>query len=119
VEASNVNHVPDTVLAAIDGLGKGLLRAEPTTVDARLRTDSRVRIERDRAPLDAGEAPTTFRLEHGTAHPTLLDHGSYLGTVVDNVETRLRAWGIEPPASYTHRGTEDGWQVYRGRARLP
>jgi hypothetical protein len=38
---------------------------------------------------------------------------------VDNVETRLREWGIDSPEAYSHRATADGWQVYRGRARLP
>lgn len=114
-----MNHVPDEVLAAIDDLGESLLRAEPTTVDERLRTDFRVRIECDRAALDRGEAAITFRLEHTTPADRLRGHGSYVGTIVANVETRLREWGIDPPEAYTHCGTEDGWQVYRGRARLP
>jgi hypothetical protein len=114
-----VNHVPDEVLAAIDGLGEALLLGEPRVVDERLRTDLRVRIGCDEAALDAGEAPVTFRIEHTLSADRLRGHGSYVETIVDNVETRMRGWGIDPPAAYTHRGTEDGWQVYRGRAPLP
>lgn len=115
---AGVNHVPDAVLAALDNLGRAALANEPTTVEQRLRSDFRVGISCDRAALDTGTVPVTFRLEHGTTAPTLRDHGSFVGTIVDGVDSRLRAWGIEPPDAYTHRGTDGGWQVYAGRATL-
>ncbi|MBB6646900.1 hypothetical protein H5V44_11495 [Halobellus sp. MBLA0160] len=113
-----MNHVPDAVLAAIDGLGRAALADEPTTVEQRLRGDFRVRISCDRTALDAGTVPVAFRLEHGTTAPTLRDHGSFVVTIVDGVDSRLRAWGIDPPDAYTHRRTDDEWQVYAGRATL-
>lgn len=113
------NHVPDTVLAAIDDLGRSLLTDEQTVVDKRLRSDLRLRIDCDRAALHTGAVTVTFRLRHGSPPRTLRGHGSFLGTIVDGVESRLRAWGIDPPASYTHRGTDGEWQVYVGRATLP
>ena len=114
-----MNHVPDPVLAAIDDLGRAILVDDPTTLDRRLRSDFRVRIDCDRTALDAGAAAATFRLEHGTPAPTLREHGSFVATVVDGVDSRLREWGIEPPDAYTHRSTENGWQTYAGRAALP
>jgi hypothetical protein len=114
-----VNHVPDPVLAAIDGLGRAILVDDPTTLDQRLRGDFRIRIDCDRTALDAGTASVTFRLEHGTPAPTLRGHGSFVATVVDGVDSRLREWGIEPPDAYTHRSTDDRWQIYAGRAALP
>lgn len=113
------NHVPDAALDAIDGLGRSLLEAEPTVVDERLRSDFRVRIDCDRAALDAGEAAVTFRLEHGSPSRTLRGHGSFVETVVDGVDARLRGWGVDPPDAYAHQETDDGWQVYAGAATLP
>ena len=114
-----MNHVPDAALAAIDGLGRSLLTDEPTVVDERLRSDLRIRIECDRAALTEGQATVTFRLRHGSPAQTLRGHGSFVETIVDGVDSRLRAWGVDPPPSYTHRNTDDGWQVYVGRATLP
>jgi hypothetical protein len=114
-----VNHVPDAALAAIDGLGRSLLTDEPTVVDERLRSDLRIRIECYRAALTEGQATVTFRLRHGSPARTLRGHGSFVETIVDGVESRLRAWGVDPPPSYTYRDTDDGWQVYVGRATLP
>lgn len=115
---SSVNHVPDTVVAAIDDLGRATLTDDPTTLDQRLRRDFRVRIECDRAALDARVATVTFRLEHGTPTPTLRGHGSFVATVVDGIDSRLQAWGIEP-SEYSYQDTDDGWHVYVGRAALP
>lgn len=112
------NHVPDAALAAIDDLGRALLEDEPTTVDERLRSDLRVRVECDRAALNERRATVTFRLDHGSPADTLRGHGSFVGTIVDGVDSRLRAWGIDPPTAYTHRASDDGWQVYAGDARL-
>lgn len=114
-----MNHVPDAVLTAIDGFGRSLLEDEPTVVDERLRADLRVRIDCDRAALDEGCAEVTFRLAHGSPAASLREHGSFVGTVVDGVDSRLRAWGVDPPASYPHRDADGEWQVYAGRATLP
>lgn len=114
-----MNHVPDDVLAAIDDLGRATLIEDPTTLEERLRSDLRIRIDCDRAALDAGTVPVTFRLERGAPAPTLRAHGSFVTTIVDGVDSRLRGWGIEPPAEYTHRNTDSAWQVYAGAAALP
>lgn len=119
LEDDPVNHVPDEALAALDELGEGLLLGEPTVVAERLRSDLRLRVECDRAALEDGTVPVIFRLEHTTATDTLAGHGSFVGTIVDGVETRLRKWGVDPPETYPHHATEDGWQVYRGVAHLP
>jgi hypothetical protein len=117
--AARVNHIPDAVLDAIDDLGRSLLTDEPTVVDERLRSDLQVRIDCDRAALTEGVATVTFRLQHGSPARTLRGHGSFVETIVDGVDSRLRAWGVDPPASYTHRDTDGEWQVYVGRVRLP
>lgn len=114
-----MNHVPDDVLAAVDGLGRALLTDDPAALDRRLRNDFRVRIDCDRAALDAGTVDVAFRLERGDPEPTLRGHGPFVTTIVDSVDDRLRAWGIEPPATYSFREADGGWQVYAGRAGLP
>lgn len=113
-----MNHVPNDVLAAIDELGQGVLVDEPTALDKRLRSDFRVRINCDQAALDAGAATIMFRLERTSSVVQLRNHGSFVCTIVDNVESSLREWGLDPPAEYTHRETEDGWQVYDGTLRF-
>lgn len=113
-----MNHVPDETLTAIDELGRRVLGDEPTIIDERLRSDLRLRIDCTRAALDAGTAPIAFRLDHTSSVATLRDHGPYVCTVVENVESRLRGWGLEPPAAYTHRATENGWRVYDGTLRF-
>jgi len=113
-----MNHVPNDVLEGIDELGRGVLTDEPTTLAGRLRSDFRMRVDCDRTALDADAVTATFRLEHASAASELRDHGSYVCTIVDNVESRLHEWGIDPPAAYTHRATEDGWQVYDGALEL-
>lgn len=113
-----MNHVPNEVLAAIDRLGRGLLVDDPTVLRERLRSDFRLRIDCDRTALDDRTATIAFRLEHTSARDVLRDHGSYVCTIVDNVETRLQEWGMDPPLEYAHRATEDGWQVYAGTLGL-
>lgn len=113
-----MNHVPDDVLTAIEELGRGVLVDEPTVLDERLRSNFRICINCDRAALDTGAATITFRLEHTTPAVKLRDHGSFVCTIVDNVESSLRDWGFDPPTAYTHRTTEDGWQVYDGTLRF-
>jgi hypothetical protein len=114
-----MNHVPDDALDAIDDLGRALLVGDPKEVDERLRSDLRLRIDCDRAGLPAGTVRVAFRLEHGSPEATLRDHGPFLETIVDGVETRLRVWGIDPPEAYTHRETDGEWQVYAGRTTRP
>jgi hypothetical protein len=114
-----VNHVPDDVLDAVDDLGRAILTDDPAALDCRLRSDFRVRIDCDRAALDAGTVAVAFRLERGDPEPTLRGHGSFVTTIVDGVDDRLRAWGIEPPATYAVREADGRWQIYAGRADLP
>lgn len=114
-----MNHVPDAALDAIDDLGRSLLTDDPTVVDERLRSDLRIRIDCDRAALTAGAATVTVRLRHGSPARTLRGHGSFVETIVDGVDSRLRAWGVDPPASYAHQGADGEWQVYAGDAALP
>jgi hypothetical protein len=113
-----VNHVPDAVLAALDDFGYGLLTGQPATVDERLRRDLRLRITCDHAAIGDGTAPMEFRIQYTSALARVREHGSYVCTIVDNVESRLRAWGLEPPPAYDHRTTADGWQVYAGGLTL-
>lgn len=113
-----MNHVPNDVLVAIDELGRGLLVDEPGTVDERLRSDLRLRIDCDRTALDDGAATIAFRLEHTSPVERLRDHGPYVCTIVDAIDGRLGEWGIDPPPAYAHRAVEDGWQVYAGTLGL-
>jgi hypothetical protein len=113
-----VNHVPNDVLAALDEFGRGLLVDEPAVVRGRLRSDFEVRIDVDRTALDTGVATIAFRLEHTAAADELRDHGTYVRTIVDNLETRLREWGVDTPPAYAHRTTENGWQMYEGTLEL-
>lgn len=113
-----MNHVPNEALAAIDDLGYAVLLDEPRTVEQRLRTDLRIRIDCGRHAIVSGTADVAFRIEHTTHAGTLRGHGSYVETIVDNVEDRLRAWGLDPPETYDYRETTDGWHVYGGPLRL-
>jgi hypothetical protein len=113
-----MNHVPNEVLAAIDGVGRGLLVEDPTVLRERLRSDFRLRIDCDTSAFADGTAPIAFRLEHASARDALRDHGSYVCTIVDTVDSHLAGWGIEPPPAYAHRATENGWQVYAGTLAL-
>jgi hypothetical protein len=114
-----VNHVPERALAAIDDLGEGLLVGEPRPVDARLRSDLRLVIAPDEAALAAGTATVEFRIEHGRREPDIGAYGSFVSTVVEGIERRLREWGVQPPATYDYRDTADGWHRYAGAATLP
>jgi hypothetical protein len=120
-----MNHVPDTAVAAIDALGEGLLVGEPRPVNVALREDLRLVIPVDDAALDAGHAPVEFHLAHTEDRERLRAHGSFVATVADGVETRLRGWGIDPPGRYARTrdragepGDGDTWRVYAGTARL-
>ncbi len=116
-----MNHVPDEVLSAIDDLGEGLLVGDPRPVEASLRSDLRLSVPVDDDALRAGETPVEFHLQHTRVHDHLRAHGSFVATVVDGVERRLRAWGVEPPERYGYdRDLADGgdWRVYAGQATL-
>ena len=113
-----MNHVPNEVLAAIDRVGRGVLLEDPIVLRERLRSDFRLRIDCDESAFADSAASITFRLERASARDALRDHGSYVCTIVDNVDSHLAGWGIEPPPAYPHRATEDGWQVYAGTLSL-
>ena len=114
-----MNHVPDAALAAIDDLGEALLVGEARPVEARLRSDLRLSVPVDDAALAAGTTTVAFRIEHGRREERLREHGPFVGTVVDGVESRLREWGVQPPPAYAYSDTADGWHRYAGEARLP
>jgi len=117
-----MNHVPDDALTAIDALGEGLLVGEARPVDAALRGDLRLLVPVDDDALAAGRTPVEFHLAHVRRHDRLRAHGSFVATVVDGVERRLREWGVDPPDRYVHERDEQGdgrtWRVYVGAARL-
>jgi len=110
-----MNHVPDEALAAIDALGEGWLRGEPPTVAERLRSDLRLRID----AVDGARARCRFEIDGGRAPPTLRGRGAFVTTIVDGVDERLTAWGIEPPPAYEHAESVDGTHRYAGRLRFP
>lgn len=106
-----MNHVPNDAVDAIDAFGAGLLRSDPPSVRERLRSDLRVRI----TAADGGEtALCRFETEHTTAPPTLRERGSFVRTIVDGIDGRLDAWGIEPPEAYRYVETVDGTHRYEG-----
>jgi len=110
-----VNHVPDAALAAIDDLGRAVLRGDDATVSERLRSDLRVHIE----VTDDDTARCAFETDHTTAPATLRDRGSFVTTIVDGIDEKLRSWGIEPPPAYEFADTVEGVHRYEGLLRLP
>ena len=128
-----MNHVPDDALEAIDAFGEGLLRGSPPPVRERLRSDLRLRIdpiagEGSGSGSESGDdsegraravARCRFETEHTRAPPRLRDRGSFVCTVVDNVESRLGVWGLDPPPTYEYAGTVEGWHRYEGRLERP
>lgn len=115
----SVNHVPDDALTAIDRFGEGLLVGEPEPVRARLRSDLRLVLPCTAASMDTGETTAQFRIDHTRTESTLRGYGSFVETIVDGIDERLRSWGVEPPDAYEYSGTDDGRYVYAGRLRLP
>lgn len=113
-----MNHVPDDALAALDALGRGALEDEPRPVRARLRSDLRLRVPCDDDALRAGATRIEFRVDHTRREDRLRGYGSYVETIVDGVEQRLRAWGFTPPDTYEYREGEDGWYRYAGELEL-
>ena len=59
-------------------------------------------------------ATCRFETEHTHRPPRLRDRGSYIKTIVDNVERRLEPWGVDPPEAYEYAATTDGWHRYEG-----
>jgi hypothetical protein len=135
-----MNHVPDAAVEAIDTFGKSRLFGNPEQVNEQLRDDLSIKIRQtrgsstqmDNASIDASEdncnkhaksaqSSTTYiiycRYEtvHTHAPPTLRDRGSFVTTIVDAIDSRLRSWGIDPPTAYTYSNTIDGVHWYDGR----
>lgn len=135
-----VNHVPNEALAALDEFGRGHLEGRQVRVTERLRSDLRLVVvpvgdghpDPSTADDTRGDSETTddtqndtetalcqFRTRHTQRPATLRGRGSYVQTIVDGVDARLVAWGVEPPPAYEYTGTDDGWHRYEGRLRLP
>jgi hypothetical protein len=110
-----MNHVPDDTLDAIDTFGNQLLVGTPDRVEERLRGDLSVTI----VPGDGETARIRYETAHTQAPPVLRDRGSFVTTIVDGIDSRLRAWGIEPPDTYEYTDTVGTVHRYEGRLRLP
>jgi hypothetical protein len=110
-----MNHVPDEVLDAIDAFGEGLLTGTPPRVNGRLRSDLRVSIRLD----ESGDVRCRYEREHTRAPPEIRAYGSFVTTLVDGVDDRLRSWGVDPPEAYTYAGTVDGVHRYDGTLGVP
>lgn len=112
-----MNHIPNEVLDALERFGKGVLTGEPPVVHERLRSDLRLRIDGDDV-LESGTARVAFHLDHGRREETLRGYGSFVQTIVDGVDERLREWGVEPPDAYRFEEARAGRLVFAGNARL-
>ena len=110
-----MNHIPDTVLGSIDEFGKRLLLGDPEPMSGTLRTDLRIEI----VPETDSTATCRYETVHTQSPPTIRDRGSFVTTIIDGIDDRLREWGIEPPAAYTYAGTVDDTHHYEGTLRLP
>ena len=110
-----MNHVPDDVLESLDTFGEQLLLGSPPRVEGRLREDLRLTI----VPDGNGTARLCFETEHTQTPSVLRERGSFVTTVVDGVDSRLRLWGVEPPEAYEYTGTVEETHRYEGRLRLP
>jgi hypothetical protein len=111
-----MNHVPDDVLDAIDTFGKQLLVGSPPRIERRLRGDLRLTIATDE---DGDTAVLRYETEHTQTPPVLRERGSFVTTIVDGIDSRLRSWGIEPPDAYEHVETVGSVHHYEGQLRLP
>jgi hypothetical protein len=109
-----VNHVPDAALEAVDAFGEAWLHGDPPPTRAKLREDLRVELW-----VDGGDPRVRFETEHTRAPATLRERGSYVATIVDGLDDRLREWGFGPPAAYEYAGTVDGSHRYEGRLTPP
>ena len=110
-----MNHIPDAVLGAIDEFGKRLLLGTPGPMSGTLRTDLRIEI----VPETASTATCRYATVHTQSPPTIRDRGSFVTTIIDGIDERLREWGIEPPAAYTYVETVEDTHHYEGTVQLP
>jgi len=110
-----MNHVPDSVLAAIDGFGEQLLLGDASGMSGTLRTDLQIEI----SPPEGSSAICRYRTVHTQSPPTLRDRGSFVTTIVDAVDSRLRQWGIDPPPAYHYVDTVTDTHQYEGVLQLP
>lgn len=110
-----MNHVPDEVLESIDEFGNGLLFGDVNPVRGKLRTDLWITI----TPETDSTAVCRYETVHTQSPPTIRDRGSFMTTIIDGVDARLRKWGIEPPVAYEHVETSDDTHHYEGTLRLP
>lgn len=109
-----MNHVPDAALAELDAFGEGWLHGDPLRVRATLREDLRVEVW-----AADGTIHVRFETEHTQAPATLRDRGSYMTTVVDGIDRRLREWGFEPPGTYVYVDTVGTTHQYEGTITPP
>ncbi len=110
-----MNHVPNDVVDAIDEFGESLLLGEPCAVSGRLRQDLRLNI----TPTDTTTATCRYATEHTQTPPTLRERGSFVTTIVDAIDTQLRAWGVTPPSAYRYTTTVGNTHYYDGTLELP
>jgi hypothetical protein len=106
-----VRHTPEAARAALDDLFAARLRGERRTVDERLRSDLRLRVE----PTDEG-LRVAFRLR-GRTRRDHLGADDFLATYVRETDEALRSWGVAPPARYGFDGHDGDWDVYAATVR--
>ena len=110
-----MNHIPDAVLGSIDEFGKRLLLGTPGPMSGTLRTDLRIEI----VPETESTARCRYETVHTQSPPVIRDRGSFVTTIIDGIDDRLREWGIEPPAAYGYVTTVDAVHHYEGTLQLP
>lgn len=101
-----MRHTPEAARAALDRLFAARLRGERRSVDERLRSDLRLRVD----PTDDG-LRVAFRLR-GRARHDHLGADDFLATYARETNEALRSWGVDPPARYDHAGEDGAWDVY-------
>jgi len=110
-----MNHIPDEILEAVDEFGEGLLLGDVEPMSGKLKSDLWVEI----IPDTDSTAVCRYKTVHTQSPPTIRDRGSFMATIIDGVDTRLREWGIEPPAAYRYAETVDNTHYYEGALQLP
>ena len=110
-----MNHIPDSVLSAIDQFGADLLTRDTEPLNQQLRNDLRVRISLNSS---AGQARIEYSISHTQSHAHLRAYGSYVETIVDAIEKRLQSWGIDPPLQYEFVESHTNIQTYSGDAPI-
>ncbi len=106
-----MRHTPEAARAALTELFEARLRGEGRTVDERLRSDLRLRVE-----PSGGDLRVAFRLR-GRARRDHLGADEFLATYVRETNEILRSWGIDPPARYEHAESDGAWDVYAATVR--